>query len=111
MGRCFGRPENRRCQREEADESCAEGNSERQIRQRLGQGIRDRLQEIQRAVEEGAKSRDRKSRRAFARLDAVDAETLNQRRAGCVLILKNVAARVPQERGLFCFGNLYFPQL
>ena len=63
-----------------------EGHSVRQVRQRLGQGIRRRLQTLQRAAQEGREASDRKDRRQAPRDDAVDEKTPDQRRASRLLI-------------------------
>ncbi len=72
--------------REKTDESRTQGHSIRQIRQRLGRRIQGRLQEIQRAAQEGRTASDRKDRCQAPRHDAVDEKTLHQRRASRVLI-------------------------
>ena len=52
----------------------------------LGHRIQRRLQEIQRAAQEGRKPSDRKNRRQTPRAHAVDGQEKHQGRASCLLI-------------------------
>ena len=79
----------------------------------LGQGIQERLQEVQRAAQEGRKARHRKSRRAAALPDAVDAEALHQGRAGRLLSFSRIDEKpaVRKKRAVFAFSVVTLSQL
>src|SRR6266446_10183549 len=87
MGRCFRGTKNHRRRSQKAHEGGFERRAERKICQRLDSGISNRVQEISVAAEAWRAAFHRKGRGATTFVDALDAKTLSQRRAGIVLTI------------------------